>query len=163
MIYTETQKFKPTSVSQNEPKHSKTDTAIIRRKKGLVNWEDGTALKWRHINNKNKNLLHLYSTFLGTQSALHQRGESSQQPPMCSIHLDDATAAILCQDAHRTPAYWWREDRVIKPIRVWGWLGGHDSQTANGQIWPGSHSYTPTLFEGHPGIFLWPQRARTSI
>ncbi len=29
---------------------------------------------------------------------------------MCSIHLDDATAAILRQNAHHTPAYWWRGD-----------------------------------------------------
>ncbi len=47
--------------------------------------------------NNNNNLLHLYSTFLGTQSALHTRGESPQPPPMCSIHLDDATAAIVRQ------------------------------------------------------------------
>ncbi len=66
------------------------------------------------------NLLHLYSAFLGTQSALH-RGESPQPPPMCSIHLDDATAAILCQNAHHTPAYWWRGDRVMKPIITLSW------------------------------------------
>jgi len=44
--------------------------------------------------------------FLGPQSALHMEGEESPQtPPMCSIHhLDDATAAILCQNAHHTLA-----------------------------------------------------------
>ncbi len=68
----------------------------------------------------NNNLLHLYSAFLGTQSALHRRGESPQPPPMCSIHLDDATAAILRQNTHHTPAYWWRGDRGMKPISVWG-------------------------------------------
>ncbi len=57
----------------------------------------------------NNNLLHLYSAFLGTQRTLHRRGESPQPPSMCSIHLDDATAAILRQNAHHTPAYWWRE------------------------------------------------------
>ncbi len=62
----------------------------------------------------------LYSAFLGTQSALHRRGESPQPPPMCSIHLDDATAAILRQNAHHTPAYWWRGDRVMTPISAWG-------------------------------------------
>ncbi len=41
----------------------------------------------------NNNSLHLYSAFLGTQSALHGRGEFPQPPPVCSIHLDDATAA----------------------------------------------------------------------
>jgi len=29
-----------------------------------------------------------------------------QHPP----DLDDVTAAILCQNAHHTPAYWWRGD-----------------------------------------------------
>ncbi len=55
-------------------------------------------------------------------------GMSPHLPPMCSIHLDDVTAAILCQNAHHTPAYWWRGDRVMKPISVWGWFGGHDGQ-----------------------------------
>jgi len=56
-------------------------------------------------------------------------GESPQPPPMCSIHLDDdATAAIVRQNPHHTPAYWWRGDRVMKPISVWGLLGGHDGQ-----------------------------------
>jgi len=40
------------------------------------------------------------------------KGESPQPPPMYSIHLDDVTAAILCQNAYHTPAYWWRGDRV---------------------------------------------------
>jgi len=31
------------------------------------------------------------------------KGESPQPPPVCSIHLDDATAAILRQNAHHTP------------------------------------------------------------
>ncbi len=61
------------------------------------------------------NSLHLYSAFLGTQSALHRRGGSPQPPPVCSIHLDDATAAILRQNAHHTPATggeeteWWSQ------------------------------------------------------
>ncbi len=36
------------------------------------------------------NSIHLYSDFLGTQSALHRRGISPHPPPVCSIHLDDA-------------------------------------------------------------------------
>ncbi len=52
----------------------------------------------------NNNSLHLYSAFLGTQSAFHRRGESPRPPPMCSIHLDDATAAILRQNTPHTPA-----------------------------------------------------------
>ncbi len=52
------------------------------------------------------NSLRLYSPFLGAQNTLHRRGESFHPPPMCSIHLDDATAAIVHQNAHHTPAYW---------------------------------------------------------
>jgi len=29
---------------------------------------------------------------------------------MCSIYLKDATAAILRQNGHHTPSYWWRGD-----------------------------------------------------
>ncbi len=50
-------------------------------------------------------LLHLYSAFLDTQSALHSKGIFPHPPPVCSIHLDDATAAIFLQKAHHTPAY----------------------------------------------------------
>ncbi len=72
---------------------------------------------------------------------------------MCSIHLDDATAAILRQNAHHAPAYWWRGDRVMKPISVWGWLGGHDGQRPMGKFGQDA-GVTPLLFfEGHPGIF----------
>ncbi len=80
-------------------------------------------------------------------------GGSPQPPPVCSIHLDDATAAILRQNAHHTPVYWWRGDRVMKPISVWGWLGGHDGQRPMGKFGQDA-GVTPLLFfEGHPGIF----------
>ncbi len=45
-------------------------------------------------------------------------GESPHPPPVCSIHLDDATAAILCQNAHHTPATG-GEETVMKTISVW--------------------------------------------
>ncbi len=90
----------------------------------------------------NNNLLHLYSAILGTQSALHRRGESPQSPPMCSMHLDDATATILHQNAHHTPAYWWKGDKVMKPIGVWGWLGGHDGQRPMGKFGQELHPYS---------------------
>ncbi len=32
-------------------------------------------------------------------------GGSPQSPPMCSIHLDDATAAVLRQNAHNTSLF----------------------------------------------------------
>ncbi len=40
------------------------------------------------------------------KALLHGRRESPYSPPVCSIHLDDATAAILHQNVHHTPAYW---------------------------------------------------------
>ncbi len=60
---------------------------------------------------------------------------------MCSIHLNDATAAIVRQNTHHTPAYWWRGDRVMKPNSVRGWLGGHDGQRPVDRI-PGLHPYS---------------------
>ncbi len=102
---------------------------------------------------KNNNSLHLYSAFLGNQSALHRRGESPHPPPVCSVYLDDATAAILLQNTHHTPSYWWRGDRVIKPISVWGWLGGHDGQRPMGKFVQDA-GVTPLLFfKEHLGIF----------
>ncbi len=49
--------------------------------------------------------LALYCVLLYTQSAIMVGGVSPQPPPVCSIHLDDATAATgqrhLC--SHHTP------------------------------------------------------------
>ncbi len=104
-------------------------------------------------NNNNNNLLNLYIAFLGTQSTLHRRGESRQPPPMCSIHLDDATAAIVRQNAHHTPAYWWRGDRVMKPISLWGWLGGYDDQRPMGKFGQDAR-VTPYSFSKHVLGFL---------
>ncbi len=54
---------------------------------------------------------------------------------LCSIHLDDTTAAILHQNAHHTPVYWWRGDRQMGEF-------GQDTKV------------TPLLFfKGHPRIF----------
>ncbi len=43
-------------------------------------------------------------------------GGISQPPPVCSIHLDDAMAAILRQNAHHTTSFiggeeteWWKQ------------------------------------------------------
>ncbi len=74
-------------------------------------------------------ICYIYIALFWVLKALYiEGGESPHPPPMCSIHLDDATAAIVRQNAHHTPAYWWRGDKVMKPISVWGWLGGHDGQ-----------------------------------
>ncbi len=72
---------------------------------------------------------------------------------MCSIHLVDATAAILRQNAHHTPAYWWRGDRVTKPIGVWGWLGAHVGQRPMGKFGQDAGVILLLFFKGHPGIF----------
>ncbi len=71
---------------------------------------------------------------------------------MCSIHLDDATAAIVLQNAHHTPAYWLRgeSDEVNQCM---GWLGGHDGQSPKGKFGQDA-GVTPLLFfDGLPGIF----------
>ncbi len=73
--------------------------------------------------------------------------------PVCSIHLDDATAAIVHQNAHHTPAHWWRGDSVMKSISVWGWLGGHDGQRSMGKFGQDAGVKLLFFFEGHPGIF----------
>ncbi len=62
-------------------------------------------------NDNNNNLLHLYSAFLGTQSALHSKGGGGsssttgvQHPPgWC-----DGRHSV--PEHHHTPAYWWRGD-----------------------------------------------------
>ncbi len=56
-------------------------------------------------------------------------------------------------NAHHTPSYWWRADRVMKPISVWGWLGGHDGRRPMGDFGQDAGG-TPLLFEGHPGIWM---------
>ncbi len=62
-------------------------------------------------------------------------------------------AAILLQNAHHTPAYWWRGDsdeanQCMGMIRRPWW------SEASGQILPGCRVNTPLFFEGHPGILM---------
>ncbi len=57
---------------------------------------------------------------LYTQSAVQSWGEvSPQPPPVCSIHLDDATASHRTMAPVRSPhtSYRWRGERVIEPIK----------------------------------------------
>ncbi len=64
----------------------------------------------------------LYYVLLYTQSALQSyEGVSLQPPPVCSIHLDDATAATeqRRQCTHHTPGTG-GEEREIEPIK---WMG----------------------------------------
>ncbi len=62
----------------------------------------------------------LYCVLLYTQSALEswEGGVSPQPPPVCSIHLDDATAATGQRSPHAS--YKWKGERVIEPIK---WIG----------------------------------------
>ncbi len=58
----------------------------------------------------------LYCVLLYTQSALQScGGVSPQPPPVCSIHLDDATAATgqRRQSAHHTPATGGEEREIL--------------------------------------------------
>ncbi len=92
-------------------------------------------------------------TFLGTQSALHSKGGISSSTTCVQHPPDDVTAAIVHQNAPHTLGNWWRGDKVMKLISVWGWLGGRDGQRTVGEF--GRYTgVTPLLFfEGHPGIF----------
>ncbi len=83
-------------------------------------WFAWKSKRWCFLLINYNNLLHLYSAFLDTQSALHCQGVSPHPPPVCSIHLDDATAAIVRQNVHHTPAYWWRGDRVMQAFSRYG-------------------------------------------
>ncbi len=97
----------------------------------------------------------LYYVLLYTQSALQScGGVSPQPPPVCSIHLDDATAATgqRRQCAHHTPATGGEERESKSQSSGWGLLGGHDRQGPVVGICPGHRGYTPTLYEKCPGI-----------
>ncbi len=75
-------------------------------------------------------MMHLYSCLLlYTQSALQSCGGiSPQPPPVCSIHLDDATVATgqRHQCAYHTPATGGEERESLSQSSGWGLLGGHD-------------------------------------
>ncbi len=90
---------------------------------------------------------YIYIALFWALKALYIEGvESPQPPPMCSIHLDDATTAILHKNAHQTPAYWWRGggdegNQNMGMIRRPWW-----STEVNELILPGYRGYTSTLF-----------------
>ncbi len=75
--------------------------------------------------------------FWGLKALYIVRGVSPHPPPVCSIHLDDETAAIVLYTGTRTPTTHQLtdgEETVMKPISVWGWLGGHDGQRPVGKF-----------------------------
>ncbi len=107
----------------------------------------------------NEWMMHLYSAFMCI--AVHPKrftimwGVSPQPPPVCSIHLDDATAATAQrrQCAHHTPATGGEERERWSQFSGWVLLGGHDWQRPVEGIWPGHRGYTPTLYKKCHGIF----------
>ncbi len=123
----------------------------------------GPSLLHNPSSNNNNNLLHLYSAFLDTQSALHSKGAISssttnvQHPPgWCDgshsaperplhtsllVERRQSDEANQCMGMIRRP--WWSE--------------------ASGLVWPGCRGNTPTLFRRTSWDFLWPQRVRTSV
>ncbi len=88
----------------------------------------------------------LYCVLLYTQSALQSCGGfSPQPPPVCSIHLDDATAATgqRRQCAHHTPATGGEEEREsLSQSSVRELLRGQDWQGPVVGIWPGHRGCT---------------------
>ncbi len=108
--------------------------------------------------NNNNNSLHLYSAFLGTQSALHRRGN------LLNHHQCVASTWMMRRQPYcaKTPTTHHQLIGVMKTISVWELLGGHDGQRLMGKFGHDA-GVTPLLFfEGHPGIFnghreSWPR------
>jgi len=48
-----------------------------------------------------------YIALFWVLKALYIEGGISSTTTTTLVHLDDATAAILRQNTHHTPAYWW--------------------------------------------------------
>ncbi len=92
------------------------------------------------------NSLHFYRAFLGTQSALHRRGGSPHPPPVCSIHLNDVTAAIVHQNPPHTHQLQVEKRQSDEANRCMGMIRRPWWSEGSGWIWPGSRGYTPTLF-----------------
>ncbi len=96
----------------------------------------------------------LYCVLLYTESALQSYGGgvSPQPPPVCSIHLDDATAATVHNGASALTTHQLQVERRER-FSGWGLLGGRDWQEPVEGIWPG-HWVTPLLFPRSAMRFL---------
>ncbi len=101
-------------------------------------------------------MMHLYSAFI----VVHPKcftimwGVSPQPPPVCSIHLDDATAARVqrCQCAHHTPATG-GEEKETEPIKWMGIIRRSWLTRASGGNLARTLGLHPTLYEKCHGIF----------
>ncbi len=94
-----------------------------------------------------------------TPKALYNHGGggvSPQPPPVCSIHLDDATAATgqQRQCAHHTPATGEEQRESTSQSSAWGLLGDHDWQGPVEGIWSGHRGYTLLLTRSAMGFLI---------
>ncbi len=108
-----------------------------------------TLLVWLNYNN----LLHSYGAF-SVLKVLYIEGGGGD---LLNHHQCAASTWMMWRQPYcaRTPTTHQLTggDRVMKPISVWGWLGGHDGQRPMGKFGQDA-GVTPLLFfEGYPGIF----------
>ncbi len=88
---------------------------------------------------------------------LHRRGESRQPPPMCSIHLDDATASHSAPERPpHTPAYWGvrthTDHRVSTPAVLTNTSSSSNLVFPGGlqsRYWPGITLGTEVVLSSH--------------
>ncbi len=111
----------------SSPKMKHVDEFVSLSEQLWRNWAFITCSLINHLQWMNEWCIYItfYCVLLYTQSALQScvcvYTVSPQPPPVCSIHLDDATATTgqRRQCAHHTPATG-GEERVIEPIK---WMG----------------------------------------
>ncbi len=91
-------------------------------------------------------------------------GVSPQPPPVCSIHLDDATAATGQQRhcAHHTPATGGEERESLSQSSGWGLLGGYE-WWGPVVVFVQDTGVTPLLFTRSAMGFLMTTRVKTSV
>ena len=90
--------------------------------------------------------------FLRPQSALHRWGNLLNHH-QCAASTWMMRRQPYCARTPTTHQLTGGEETVMKPISIWGWLGGHDGQRPRGKFGQDA-GVTPLLFfEGHPGIF----------
>ena len=108
----------------------------------------------KSISNNINLLRRLYSAFIDTQSALaYMEGGNLLNHHQCAASTWMMRRQPYCARTPTTHQLTGGEETVMKPISIWGWLGGHDGQRPRGKFGQDA-GVTPLLFfEGHPGIF----------
>ncbi len=71
-------------------------------------------------------------------------------------HLDDAMAdnGWYCTRTPTTHQLISGEETVMKPVSVWGWLGGHDGQRPVGKFDQDAGVRPLLFFKGYLGFFM---------